>query len=488
MVNSILDNKKKGILTLISAVLINLLTGNLFSFPNFIPYYKSFLYYRNGKIEEVSDKQLYYVAPVGIFIHNTLPSVTGLLDQMVGTRILYIIGSISLLISQLLMYNFIDYYIIIISYILFGLCGSLTYFQSLKNCWKYFPDKKGLISGIIFSSFGLSAFIFTSLGDYIINPKDDHKNKDGYYSEEISEKFLTYIKVYIICIISMGTISCLLCFPFKEESLKESDNPENIEINKDISVTDNGNSENDENHYSVVIKEETKMEENDNLTLKESLLSLDFFLCLTVAGCTLIYGFLLTNTYRNFGSITLKGYETELKYLSKAFTLLNTFSRLVWGLIFDKIGFKFLYIIVCVNQLICGGLIYISSKKIVTYFIVVCFGVLSYAGHIILFPNLIHHKFGVDNSVVILGICGIFGGISALVGPILTDIIENNEDYLKIYLIGVAPTIASLLITCFIKDERLQKNKTMHLVDEEDVLMKEGDTNNHKELDSKDKK
>jgi len=219
MAISFLDNKKKGILTLISAVLINLLTGNLFSFPNFIPYYKSFLYYRNGKIEEVSDKQLYYVAPVGIFIHNTLPSVTGLLDQMLGTRILYIIGSISLLISQLLIYNFIDYYIIIISYILFGLCGSFTYFQSLKNCWKYFPDKKGLISGIIFSSFGLSAFIFTSLGDYLINPKDDQKNKDGYYSEEISEKFLTYIKVFIMHNINGNNIMYIM-LPFQRRKHK----------------------------------------------------------------------------------------------------------------------------------------------------------------------------------------------------------------------------------------------------------------------------
>lgn len=117
----------------------------------------------------------------------------------------------------------------------------------------------------------------------------------------------------------------------------------------------------------------------------------------------------------------------------------------------------------------------------------VCFGVLSYAGHIILFPNLIHHKFGVDNSVVILGICGIFGGISALIGPVLTDIIENDEDYLKTYLIGVAPTIVSLLVTLFIKDEKLKKNKDISMEEEEDVLMKEGDTNNHKELDSKDK-
>jgi MFS family permease len=289
----------------------------------------------------------------------------------------------------------------------------------------------------------------------------------------------------------MGTLSCILCFPFKEETLKENDNCENNEINKDVSVTEQGNNENDENHYSVVIKEDAKKEENEDLTLKESLLSLDFFLCLAVAGCTLIYGFLLTNTYRNFGSIKLKGYEAALQYLSKAFTLLNTFSRLVWGFIFDKIGFKILYIIACVNQLVCGGFIYMASNNIVTYFIVVCFGVLSYAGHIILFPNLIHHKFGVDNSVVILGICGIFGGISALIGPILTQSVGKDgkvENYLMIYLIGVSPTIVSLLITCFIKDEKLQKSKNIKLVDEEDALMKEGDTNNHTELDSKDKK
>jgi len=130
---------------------------------------------------------------------------------------------------------------------------------------------------------------------------------------------------------------------------------------------------------------------------------------------------------------------------------------------------------------------YTSSGNIVTYFIVVCFGVLSYAGHIILFPNLIHHKFGVDNSVVILGICGIFAGISAIIGPILTKNISNNEDYLKIYLIGAAPTAASLLITCFIKDEKLQKkNKIIKLEEEKDVLMKEEDINNNRQSDSND--
>ena len=63
----------------------------------------------------------------------------------------------------------------------------------------------------------------------------------------------------------------------------------------------------------------------------------------------------------------------------------------------------------------------------------VCLAVLSYAGHIILFPNLIHTKFGVENSVILLGICGIFAGISSLIEPILTYFINDLEDYLITY-------------------------------------------------------
>jgi len=156
-----------------------------------------------------------------------------------------------------------------------------------------------------------------------------------------------------------------------------------------------------------------------------------------------------------------------MQILIKAFTLLNTFSRLIWGLICDKFGFKIPYIIICINQILCGSLIYFASNNIYTYFTVVCFGVLSYAGHIILFPNLIHNKFGVDNSVIILGICGIFGGIACILGPILTFfIIKEQSDYLKIYLIGAFPTIFSLFLTFFIKIEK-KDNKTLIPITEE---------------------
>ena len=456
------NNKIKGILSLIAGILIQFLIGNLFSFPNFIPYYKSYLYYKNDNKEKISELQLYFIAPTGIFVHNTLPSLTGLLDNLLGIRILTIIGVISLLLSQLISYYYIDYYLLIISYILFGFCGSLTYFQTLKNCWKYYPNKKGIISGIIFSSFGLSSFAFTSIGDVIINPESKKKGENGYYSEKISKKFLDYIKFYIICIIIMGTISSILCFPYKEDIIiKEEEEIDEEEAG--LNLTKESKIIKDENNYSVELNKENEEREKDlkekkYSKLKKDLLSTEFLKCLGIAGFTLIFGFLLSNTYRNFGNEKDLD-DLGMQFLSKAFTLLNTFSRLIWGIVVDKCGFKIPYIIICVNQLICGGLIYLASNKFYTYFIVVCFGVLSYAGHIILFPNLINHKFGVENSVILLGICGIFGGISCILGPILTFfIIKDINDYLIIYLIGSAPTIISLFLTFFVKMDKENEN------------------------------
>ena len=476
------SNRIKGICSVIAAVLINLLTGSVFAFPNLFTYYDKFT------DNKFSKTQLYFVAPSGIFILNALPSVTGILDDKFGVRILTIVGTLSLLGSQLIMYFFKNFILLIISYALFGLCGSLTYLQSLKNCWKYFPNKKGLITGIIFSSFGLSAFVFTTIGDAVGD-------------------FKLYLKIFIICIISMGTLSSLLCFPYQKEkeyldSLAMVPNEDNCEVqNSDEENEDNEKKE--DNHYSVELKNEdtnNETEENESLTLKESLLSKDFFLCLTTASCTLIFGFLLTNTYRPYGEFAFiaKNKGKELKALSKVFTLLNTFSRLVWGYISDKIRFKILYPIVCINQLICGSLIFFSSEYIATYFIVVNLGVLSFSGHVILFPTLIHTKFGVENSVYLLGICGIFVGLVAFVGPLITlfvlpntqDLFKNgildvelfktiNRKYLYIYLIGAGPTIISLIIALFIKVEKKQKQVTKSVDDNYDD--EEEDLTNKKE-------
>ena len=520
-----ISQKVKGILSLISAIIINLLIGNLFAFPNLVPYFQSYLYYEYGNQEKISLIKLYFVAPIGICVHNIFPTFTGLMDKLVGIRILIVLATISLCSSGLILYFSIKYYLILFSHFLYGLGASLTYYTSLRNCWKYYPNKKDLISGLLFSSFGLSSFIFTSIADVIINP--DNTPKEGkYYPRLVAYRFLKYIKVFLICVGVVGIISSALCFPYKEEieinnennneTNNENKNENNNENNNDNKENNNNNNNgnlndsnmsnsfvksnellNDSNTSNSLIKSNENLNDsnskinikeneipNDNITskskrtvrtiyiepipLKKIIFSLELSKCLAINACTLTFGFLLSNTYRSFG-IESNLDEGGMHILSKVFTGINTGSRILWGLICQKFKFKKPYYFILVTQIAVGSSIYFAANKLYSYFIVVCLGALSYSGHIVFFPNLIYNKFGVENSVILLGICGIFSGIAVLIGPILTYFVRDLGDYFMIYLLAVSPSIISLFITIFIKLDKFEIKPKVVDIKEENI-------------------
>jgi len=51
-----------------------------------------------------------------------------------------------------------------------GIGMGMTYMIPLVCCMEYFPDNKGLISGIILGSYGLGSFIFNLVATTIANP------------------------------------------------------------------------------------------------------------------------------------------------------------------------------------------------------------------------------------------------------------------------------------------------------------------------------
>ena len=54
----------------------------------------------------------------------------------------------------------------------FGMVNGLCYTIPLKVGWDYFPDNKGMVTGIIVFGFGLGTFIFGFLSTMLINPNN----------------------------------------------------------------------------------------------------------------------------------------------------------------------------------------------------------------------------------------------------------------------------------------------------------------------------
>lgn len=54
----------------------------------------------------------------------------------------------------------------------FGVCNGLGYTIPLKICWDLFPNKKGMVTGVIICGFGVGSFVFGIVSTILINPEN----------------------------------------------------------------------------------------------------------------------------------------------------------------------------------------------------------------------------------------------------------------------------------------------------------------------------
>ena len=98
--------------------------------------------------------------------------------------------------------------------------------------WEWFPNNKGLVSGLIIGGFGFGAFIFAFVTTAIANPHDEKPaipqdgsgTKNKLFSRDVAEKVPEMIHICLIfwsmlCILSILTVRRNPCY-VKEEKLR----------------------------------------------------------------------------------------------------------------------------------------------------------------------------------------------------------------------------------------------------------------------------
>ena len=139
------------------------------------------------------------------------------------------IGIITAILCYLSMYFFHNFWIILASFVFFGVGIGMSYYPILKTCWKYFPQQKGIITGVILCCFGFSPLIFTFLADRVINPKGV-STIEGYYPEDIALRLKNYSLIMSIVTGTLGILALCLMFPLDHlETGEEEDSKQNTE-------------------------------------------------------------------------------------------------------------------------------------------------------------------------------------------------------------------------------------------------------------------
>lgn len=168
--------------------------------------------------EEILPKQTYFLMPCSdLFIYFSL-TLGAKMGNKIGVRLTIIVALVCKYISYALLYFVPNYYVVLCAMMLFGIgsgLGNLTY---LKNSWKYFPKKQGLVNGIILGGAGISSSVLTPLADFfIINPDKKKADEKGLYPTEVAERVPKYLIILCITFLVLGIIALIFTFPYKEE-------------------------------------------------------------------------------------------------------------------------------------------------------------------------------------------------------------------------------------------------------------------------------
>ena len=154
-----------------------------------------------------------------------------------------------------------NFYLFLISMVMFGIGHAISNLAVIKNVWKYFPNNTGLVYGIIVSGAGMCSSIFTPLADFfVINPEKEPVNEDGFYPEYIAMRLLKYLIIVTGILSIFGALSIFFTFDKKTK--------EDEKIGKILDENDEENKENKENKEIKENERDSKTSENNKDALK----------------------------------------------------------------------------------------------------------------------------------------------------------------------------------------------------------------------------
>ena len=71
--------------------------------------------------------------------------------------------------------------------------------------WEYFPNHKGLVSGVVIGAFGFGSFIFNLVSTALINP-NNIPDEEGLFPREVYENVPRALRIMLGCWTGLSVI------------------------------------------------------------------------------------------------------------------------------------------------------------------------------------------------------------------------------------------------------------------------------------------
>jgi OFA family oxalate/formate antiporter-like MFS transporter len=411
--NQIMENQKvfnRGFVVL-GAILIQLALGAIYAWSVFTPSLKNAGW---------SSENTQWVFAVGLASFALFMVFAGKKLNSWGPRTLSWIGGIILGLGYLLTGIFGGTSFIALL-ILIGLVGGMgigfAYVVPIAVGMRWFPDKKGMITGLAVAGFGFGAMLWVKLA-----------GSWGHLIENLglATTFIIYGIAFAVMVIIGG-----LWMKYPPEGWK----PEGFEGNKTADTT----------------KIKALKDFSSNEMLKKPQFYLIFLTFVFSAGAGLM-SIGLMKLYPMQALMESGISETAASAMAGTamavfFSLANGLGRIVWGMLSDKLGRKLSIILMTAIQGVTVILFtFMAGSEVLLYLGATLIG-FNFGGNFALFPTITADTFGAKNVGQNYPFVFLAYGVGGIFGPILGGRMGDLNNFALAFTIsGIAVLIGTLLI------------------------------------------
>lgn len=172
--------------------------------------------------------------------------------------------------------------------------------------------------------------------------------------------------------------------------------------------------------------------------------------------CGLFFGLFVAQAFKNCATDFLV--DSQLAIAANVGLFCNGSFRFVWAALFDYYGFKKVYTVVMILQLVASSTIYVARANHILYTIIVGLSFVCYGCHYSLFPATCAKIFGTKSGGKVCSYLFMIQAVSSLTGFAISNL-SKTVNYQAVYMVALGLTAGNIVMLTFFKEEEVTKKK-----------------------------